>query len=111
MPSQQCLVCHDETSGLLPEAQVSRRFCDQCHGRQRREENWNHGPVNLGDCLPCHRAGHEAPYPRLLDMPIPELCEYCHNEQAKKQMPFHKAKVLLVDIDNCVACHDPHRVY
>ena len=111
MAQRQCLVCHDQNRGMEPVSRVERRFCDQCHQEQRLIDGWNHGPINLGQCLPCHVGGHEAPYPKLVTKPVAELCDHCHGEGGGKRMPFHKTDVLRVDIHDCTVCHDPHRVF
>jgi len=111
MPSDKCRICHQEERGLEARAEVSREFCDQCHEERRLAENWNHGPINLGHCKPCHVAGHQSPYPHLMEMPMPDACLYCHVEQARSGRTFHSMDNLKIDENNCVACHDPHRVF
>ena len=111
MSREDCLVCHDRRKGLEPSVEIKRAFCDRCHGEQRRRENWNHGPINLGDCAPCHRGGHTAPAEPLLDEKIPDLCFYCHQEGEEDEARFHRAGTLRVDLRNCITCHDPHRVF
>jgi predicted CXXCH cytochrome family protein len=111
---EQCFGCHDMESGFeksIRTIEVSQEFCDKCHGERRREEGWNHGPINLSGCLPCHRPGHNAPGQPLLDKPIPELCLYCHVDETGVGQPYHSIKNMRVNPENCVACHDPHRVY
>jgi predicted CXXCH cytochrome family protein len=85
---------------------IDARLCDRCHGEQRQREGWNHGPINLGTCIPCHRA-HESPYPHLLDRPVPQLCLHCHVDALEIMPQYHQ----VADLEDCTQCHDPHRMY
>lgn len=102
---RKCGLCHETGAGYTPIA-LDERLCDRCHKAKRDKEGWNHGPINLGTCIPCHRA-HESPYPHLLDQPLPELCLTCHPDTLTRQAPHHK----VADIRSCTACHDPHRMF
>ncbi|OPZ08390.1 MAG: hypothetical protein BWZ08_01202 [candidate division BRC1 bacterium ADurb.BinA292] len=102
---RQCNTCHDPTSGLAPRGKDAA-LCDRCHQEQREREGWNHGPINLGTCIPCHRA-HESPYPHLLDKPLPELCLDCHKEDLSRPSAYHSE----TEVEACTVCHDPHRMY
>ncbi len=101
---RQCGECHDMRRGLAVSEQ-GMRLCDRCHGERRQEEGWNHGPINLGQCLPCHRA-HESPWPHLLQEPVPQLCGHCHRGDADPDAPYHAVP----DFEQCTSCHHPHRV-
>ncbi len=100
---RRCTACHDMQSAMTLMAN-SMQLCDQCHKADRVEQNWDHGPINLGSCLPCHRA-HDSPFPHLLDQPVPALCATCHAEDMNRTEPYHTGP----RAENCTACHHPHR--
>lgn len=102
---RQCKLCHETGAGYTPIA-VDEQLCDRCHKSQREKEGWNHGPINLGTCIPCHRA-HESPYPHLLDRPVPDLCLTCHPDTMERKAQHHQ----VANLTSCTACHDPHRMY
>jgi len=106
----QCRICHDITRGFEPATEVSMVSCDRCHAEQRLTEGWNHGPVNLGQCLPCHTSGHDSGNPHLLSQPVEELCFYCHDQQEAEENPFHGISAWLRDAADCFICHNPHRL-
>lgn len=101
---RQCRQCHESGGSFVPIV-VDEKLCDKCHRVTREREGWNHGPINLETCLPCHRA-HESPYPHLLDLPLPELCLTCHKDDLQSKRKYHQVP----NISQCMACHDPHRV-
>ena len=111
MEKDKCLICHSETNALKPVVEITRDFCDQCHGEKRKSEGWNHASINVGDCQACHLGGHESPQPKLLREPIADLCHFCHHEGEVKEMSLHTIKALRIDADDCTVCHDPHRVF
>lgn len=100
---RRCTACHDMQSAMTLMAD-SIQLCDQCHKADRIEQGWDHGPINLGSCLPCHRA-HDSPFPHLLDQPVPELCATCHAEDMGRAEPYHAGP----NANDCTACHHPHR--
>ncbi|MCL5270033.1 MAG: hypothetical protein M1457_05670 [bacterium] len=102
---RQCTECHQISRGMEPLAN-DERLCDKCHGEQRRRQGWNHGPINLGTCIPCHRA-HDSAYPHLLDRPIPQLCLFCHVGALENMPAYHQ----VAELNDCTKCHDPHRMY
>ena len=102
---RQCRVCHESEGRFVP-ISLDEKLCDRCHREQREREGWSHGPINLGTCVPCHRP-HDSPYPRLLELPVPELCLICHREDLARQEKHHEVP----NIRDCIACHDPHRMY
>jgi predicted CXXCH cytochrome family protein len=102
---RKCGACHDPSDVSAPLA-LDERLCDKCHKEQRQREGWDHGPINLGTCIPCHRA-HESPYPHLLEKPVPDLCLDCHREDMERKEDYHN----VVNVDKCAECHDPHRMY
>jgi predicted CXXCH cytochrome family protein len=114
MTRKQCLGCHDADKGLEPNRTVSLEFCDQCHREKREKEGWNHGVINMGQCSPCHVAGHTAPYFPMLDKPIKDLCAYCHivegEVEGEIQPWYHRPLPMRMEMNNCTACHDPHRI-
>ena len=93
------------SSGFAPGAKDAA-LCDRCHKEQRIREGWDHGPINLGTCVPCHRP-HESEYPYLLEKPMPDLCLDCHGTEMEKYQFYHAVP----DVSNCSTCHDPHRMY
>lgn len=106
--NKQCDQCHDTRRGLALFANEIQ-LCDRCHGKMRKEKKWNHGPINLGSCLPCHRA-HDSPYPHLLDKPIPALCLGCHEEPSLGKCPRGNPDKIPPKAAKCIDCHDPHRI-
>jgi predicted CXXCH cytochrome family protein len=102
---KKCLECHDTSAGLQPFAR-NEALCDKCHLEERIREGWDHGPINLGLCVPCHRA-HESPYPYLLEQPVPQLCLICHVEDMDRKESYHEVSF----VNDCTACHDPHIMY
>jgi predicted CXXCH cytochrome family protein len=107
----ECRSCHDISKGLQA-GSITIQMCDTCHGEQRRESGWDHGPMNLGTCLPCHKA-HSSQYPRLLSQPIPDLCVYCHWSEDSEGGTFEHLTEIDAgekDLNACLDCHDPHRV-
>jgi predicted CXXCH cytochrome family protein len=102
---KQCQECHDVGASFAPLGRDAA-LCDRCHQPQRLREGWSHGPINLGQCIPCHRA-HESPYEHLLSKPVPELCMDCHQDEMDRKRVYHD----IADLNRCVACHDPHRMY
>lgn len=102
---RQCSQCHDMSTGsldVIPDDQL----CDKCHKEQRIQEGWDHGPINLGTCVPCHKP-HDSIHEHLLDQPVPELCLSCHTEMEERHPEYH----MVENFNDCVACHDPHRMY
>lgn len=108
----QCHGCHDPARGLMNVA-VGVELCDPCHGEQRKNERWDHGPIALGACAPCHRT-HSSPHPALLDKPIPELCVYCHGKGEDGEASFsHRTGAGIEaektgNMEDCSSCHAPH---
>lgn len=102
---RQCTLCHDmtRTDGFDPTVRDSR-LCDRCHMGKRLELGWNHGPINLGSCMPCHEP-HDSPLPHLLSQPVTDLCSACHAEDLARGSVFHA----MPGAANCTRCHDPHR--
>jgi predicted CXXCH cytochrome family protein len=101
----RCGECH-VSAGRMNMLTVDARMCDKCHYEQRVREGWDHGPINLGACIPCHRA-HDSPYEHLLERPVPELCMTCHQEDMNRGEEYH----LVPNVDRCIECHDPHQMY
>ena len=110
LEEKQCRMCHDTTRGLEPVREVGMESCDRCHGEKRRAEGWDHGPVNLGQCLPCHTSGHDSGNPHLLSQPVQDLCFYCHDPEISQENPYHEVGAWLMGAGECFVCHKPHRV-
>lgn len=102
----KCTECHDSKLGFDTLPPHDARLCDKCHLKQREKEGWNHGPINLGTCIPCH-VPHRSRYEHLLSKPIPDLCLTCHQEDLARPEEYHD----VTNVDDCIACHDPHRMY
>lgn len=103
---RDCQKCHDMTLGGMQDTARDASLCDRCHYDQRKEEGWDHGPINLGSCIPCH-VPHASVHKSLLSDPIPKLCLDCHMEVSPDFHEHHDVHNFL----NCVECHDPHRMY
>jgi len=102
----RCLFCHDP-NGPMDAVPHDARLCDRCHADKRKQEGWDHGPINLGTCIPCHRS-HQSEHDHLLAEPVPALCLHCHDDVEPSQRPeYHQVP----DYDRCVPCHDPHKMY
>jgi predicted CXXCH cytochrome family protein len=101
---RNCRVCHDSPLNLdvIPR---NAELCDRCHLQQRIVEGWDHGPINLGSCVPCH-VPHSSIYPNLLSKPVPDVCLFCHQEE--EEHPEYHA---VPNYSSCTECHDPHRMY
>ncbi len=108
-----CSTCHASQQGALDARPISGKgICQKCHGDRLREEGWNHGPINIGQCSPCHMNGHQSAGPYLLSRPtVKELCHTCHDGNKKKSEMQHRAQSLRISVEDCMACHDPHKVY
>ena len=101
----KCKECHDEKRGV-GDVQHGAALCDRCHQEQRREAGWDHGPINLGTCIPCH-VPHRSTNEHLLSAPVPDLCLGCHVNATASESGPHEAATFA----NCTSCHDPHRMY
>ena len=101
----RCRFCHNPNAPM-DEIVHDATLCDACHGDQRREEGWDHGPINLGTCIPCH-VSHKSPYDSLLTEPMPDLCLHCHDREGLAEPDYHQVETY----DQCTTCHDPHRMY
>jgi predicted CXXCH cytochrome family protein len=62
-----------------------------------------HGPLNTGNCNPCHLQLKSNLHQFQLTRKIEELCQLCHILSTKNYVhqPFADG--------NCVGCHDPHQ--
>ncbi len=103
--ANNCRACHDTERDML-DIVTDAALCDRCHLEQRVEEEWDHGPINIGTCVPCH-VPHASVHEALLETPVPELCLDCHVDVTGSE-PHHLDEP---DFPNCVSCHDPHRMY
>jgi predicted CXXCH cytochrome family protein len=102
---RKCSECHDNTRGL-DDMSHDATLCDKCHVDQRKEEGWDHGPINLGTCVPCH-VPHDSTYDHLLYAAVVDVCIGCHAEVVPGSPEYHDVP----NFNDCVACHDPHRMY
>lgn len=102
---RQCRDCHDMAK---PDAGLSHdaTLCDRCHLDQRQREGWDHGPINLGTCIPCH-VPHRSVHEHLLSAAMPALCLNCHDGVSADSPDYHR----VANFEDCTACHDPHRMY
>lgn len=101
----KCQECHDY-EGDLGAVPVDARLCDMCHLEQRRREGWDHGPINLGTCIPCH-VPHRSRHEHLLSKQMTELCLDCHVDTSPDDGEYHDVS----NFADCTTCHDPHRMY
>jgi len=62
-----------------------------------------HGPINTGNCNPCHIQLKPDLHQFQLSHPIGELCQVCHILSTRNYV--HQP----VADGNCVGCHDPHQ--
>jgi predicted CXXCH cytochrome family protein len=102
---RKCSECHDMSTGTFDIAHDAT-LCDRCHADQRKEQDWDHGPINLGTCVPCH-VPHQSTHKRLLYKAVPDLCYTCHVDVESGVAEYHDVP----NLSDCVACHDPHRMY
>lgn len=107
---EDCRLCHDTETGFSLQ-NVTAEACYNCHGETARAEGWDHGPISLNSCTPCHNA-HESPYPHLLTQPMPDLCLFCHTPIKDGGEYYHPNLGIRLEVDmgNCSACHNPHKV-
>lgn len=101
---QQCNLCH---SSELTEVLVAtdQSLCLRCHGDEVIEQNWDHGPAEMGQCRICHEA-HVSVYPNLQVAEQPLLCVSCHAEPTlMERIDAHQGHANRA----CTSCHDPHR--
>lgn len=101
----KCGQCHDPRVDFNQMARDAS-LCDRCHLDQRQEEGWDHGPINIGTCVPCHTP-HKSQHPHLLAEPVPDVCLFCHRDDLTAGPEYHAVS----NFDDCTACHDPHRMY
>lgn len=72
-----------------------------CHAEMSQME-FLHGPVNLGQCTPCHIAEGNKHVFEPLPTNLGSLCSECHEVEKEKKFvhrPF---------AEDCVVCHNPH---
>lgn len=103
---RNCGLCHDMTHSGMKDPARDASLCDRCHLDQRQEQGWDHGPINLGTCIPCH-VPHASIHEHLLSVPVPDLCLDCHVDVTPASHEDHDVE----NFNNCVECHDPHRMY
>lgn len=90
-----------EARGSTAEIQLGMScVTTDCHG-DVKESRHLHGPVNLGQCSPCHEPidGRHVFKPADLG---PDLCKTCHETESPKAHvhgPFQS---------DCTQCHSPH---
>lgn len=120
-----CLSCHNDAI----ETPGGRRIA--AVGRQIADNPYRHGPIEQGDCTPCH-ATHGNNDPRLMKKSFPtefyapyqdnayELCFGCHNQDLIKaeysqstgfrngDRNLHYAHVHQEKGRSCRACHHEH---
>lgn len=99
---KRCSRCHDTTSANYLAAE-RKKVCFLCHKEDDFRGAFVHGPVAVGDCLPCHHP-HESEHPKLLKAAGESLCFKCHKPDHVMVSKVHlenKAEV-------CSSCHLPH---
>lgn len=73
----------------------------ECHGAIQQPE-FLHGPVNLGQCAPCHVPIDNQHKFQPREGSIVDMCYVCHEQETKQDVvhsPFEA---------DCTLCHDPH---
>lgn len=106
--AEACDSCHTEVSTPHPQrgaktfalTQEVPALCGDCHDAFGGKAHV-HSPVADGMCTDCHDP-HSSAQPRLLAVPLGELCAGCHGEQTA-ELPHGP-----VAAGDCTACHDPH---
>ena len=73
----------------------------ECHGDMKKPE-FLHGPVNLGQCAPCHIAEGDMHVFKPVDKNPDTTCLICH-EKEKPMAVVHKPYA-----SDCLLCHNPH---
>jgi predicted CXXCH cytochrome family protein len=73
----------------------------ECH-TDLRELTFNHGPLNLGQCVPCHEPVGNRHVFAERERSGPQMCLTCHEQ------PAPQAHVHAPFAADCMACHDPH---
>jgi predicted CXXCH cytochrome family protein len=101
-----CSECHE----LVPPASDESKmvlitdFCLKCHAELLSDE-YVHGPISVGGCLPCHDFSSK-PDRYELKSKGSSLCYICH---ADKKAELEKENLHgPVATGFCVLCHDPH---
>ncbi len=98
----RCTECHNMDSGLLHRT-PQEGLCSKCHPDVPGSLRFLHGPVAVGDCLPCHNP-HASAYPKLLLSEGAKLCFRCHKREDLTTGPYHAT----IDTQACTECHDAH---
>jgi predicted CXXCH cytochrome family protein len=121
---QGCELCHTaphaKKKGALSLAAPVPDLCFMCHDKAAFSKQNIHPPVAGGDCLTCHNP-HSADAPRLLNQPVPFICQNCHPDKTSGKHilggygfgdnhpiqgridPSRKGQEL-----GCASCHNPH---
>jgi len=82
MTCDDCHNPHGSTTQRLLKGNSVAETCFDCHQEKRGPFLWEHPPVRQGDqCLNCHLP-HGSNNQTLLVVPIPMLCEQCHDAGA-----------------------------
>lgn len=98
-----CAQCHEIASEEFELRAEPRELCSMegCHESFEEEPPYLHGPVAVGECLPCHRPHSSAMY-GLLTSADPDLCSSCH----ARLLTCPVAE--LFESTRCASCHEPH---
>ncbi len=105
MGAEDCEACHEhEDEGLhaFTDAVPKEELCTQCH--EIDLAGAVHGPVAKSDCTACHEV-HSARQPKLLKLPMAQLCSSCHESVAGAPKE-HQHGPYAVGL--CQGCHAPH---
>ncbi len=103
-----CTSCHltgdDETRHVFELAAEPPELCFMCHDDMTEGKATVHPPVADGECTTCHNP-HQSDNPRMLELPLAELCVMCHADA-----PYTGDKVTHGPVakGQCIQCHDPH---
>lgn len=102
--NRECRGCH-EGMFRIDAVEMDIELCDRCHQDQREAEGWDHGPINLGRCIPCHQP-HRSTHEHLLSRGMPDLCLNCHLDVRPGEADYHNTP----QFEQCTHCHAAHRM-
>ncbi len=102
---KDCAQCHagDLRSGQQDLRESLPDLCYTCHADLHREDDYLHGPLNVGECIFCHDP-HQSQYIHLQKASQPQLCYLCHHQEDVALIPQHEEYLEGL----CTDCHNPH---
>ncbi len=105
--SNECTQCHkaDATGGVISDQFTAEQpaLCYACHDSMGGHK-YQHEGFESSKCTDCHNP-HESDQLHLLNAPVKQLCNSCHDKVGEDVKFPHKP----VDSARaCVTCHGPH---